>query len=344
MEQLLRDLARLSGLRDRPELAAGLVRMLARSALWPLQRVTLARAVGPATDQRWLRLAELRPGLQKPECDHVGLDLSHLPVLSAYRDREAAIVTESIIRSGVAPCRTTFPIDTRASVCSVLEVESPQALSAQDEANIDSLLRIYENLEGLFDYGEKDTLTELFNRKTFDGAFLRAASIGEASVPGEAERRADLTQGGYWLAVIDIDHFKQVNDVFGHLIGDEVLLLLARLMRTSFREQDQLYRFGGEEFVVLLRCGGPDDALAAMERFRLAVQDHAFPQVQHITVSVGLTQLRHNDTPSGAFDRADKAVYYAKSHGRNRVCSYDLLVAQGELVEPPQPDGDVDFF
>ncbi|GAB4214810.1 MAG: hypothetical protein Fur007_11710 [Rhodoferax sp.] len=343
MDQMLRDLAQLSGLRDRSALAFGLVRLLATSALWPLQRVTLARAVGPTSDQRWVRLAELRPGLQKPECDHVGLDLSHLPALSAHRDREAAIVTEAIVRRGDAPCCTTFPINTEASVCSLLEVETPHPLTARDEANIDSLLRLYENLEGLLDYGEKDTLTELLNRKTFDAAFLRAASAPPPAQT-EHERRSESDASGFWLAVIDIDHFKHVNDDFGHLIGDEVLLLLARLMRASFRFQDQLYRFGGEEFVVLLRCKGHDDAQAALQRFRQAVQAHDFPQVGHITLSIGFAPLRENDTPSGAFDRADKAVYHAKSHGRNQVCSYTELVQAGELVEPVQDLEDVDFF
>ena len=100
----------------------------------------------------------------------------------------------------------------------------------------------------------------------------------------------------YWLAVIDIDHFKRVNDLSGHLIGDEVLLLLARQMRVNFRFHDQLYRFGGEEFVVLMRCTNHADALAALERFRHQIEIHAFPQVGPITVrsSKGATITLHS--------------------------------------------------
>jgi diguanylate cyclase (GGDEF)-like protein len=105
-----------------------------------------------------------------------------------------------------------------------------------------------------------------------------------------------------------------------------------------------LYRFGGEEFVVLMRCAGADDAEVALERFRDTVQEHVFPQVGTITVSIGFAALRDDDTPGGAFDRADKAVYYAKGNGRNQVRSYQKLVDSGALVEDKPESKDVDFF
>ena len=144
--------------------------------------------------------------------------------------------------------------------------------------------------------------------------------------------------------MLDIDFFKRVNDNFGHLIGDEVLLLMARLMRAHFRYQDQLYRFGGEEFVVLMRCASHDDAAGALQRFREAVRAYEFPQVGRITVSIGFAGLRQDDTPGGAFDRADKAVYYAKEHGRDQVSSYQRLLELGELIEEDDEGNDVDFF
>jgi diguanylate cyclase (GGDEF)-like protein len=123
-----------------------------------------------------------------------------------------------------------------------------------------------------------------------------------------------------------------------------VLLLVARLMRANFRLHDQLYRFGGEEFVILMRCSSPDDAEGALQRFRVMVEGHAFPQVGTITVSAGYARLRNDDTPGAAFDRADKAVYYAKAHGRNQVVSYQALVESGELVEEVEVIKDIDFF
>jgi len=149
--------------------------------------------------------------------------------------------------------------------------------------------------------------------------------------------------GSCWLGVIDIDHFKRVNDNFGHLIGDEVLLLLSRLMRSSFRYHDRLYRFGGEEFVVLMRSASADAAMLAFERLRSNVERFAFPRVGHITVSVGFTEVRSADTPASAFERADQAVYHAKENGRNRIADHAALVAHGALVEDT-PDGDVELF
>jgi diguanylate cyclase (GGDEF)-like protein len=128
------------------------------------------------------------------------------------------------------------------------------------------------------------------------------------------------------------------------LIGGEVLLLLARLIRSSFRSHDQLYRFGGEEFVVLMRCGSDVDAALAFERLRHNTEHYAFPQVGRITVSIGFTRVEPGDSPSGAFERADKAVYYAKGHGRNQVQSHAELIARGELTLDEKKDGDVELF
>jgi diguanylate cyclase (GGDEF)-like protein len=345
MKKLLQDLSHLSGLRDRQAMEFDLVRLIVQSDIWRFQTVRLVRAVGPPDDQRWITLARLSQGQSQPEWDKVWFDTSTLPLLADFAHREEAIMTESTVRFGQAPYSTIFPIDTQASVCSLLEVESTEPVSAVTEALIDSVLRLFENLQGLLDYGERDTLTELLNRKTFDGAFLRAAQVQEAGdYPGHTDRRHTQLPASYWLAVIDIDHFKQVNDNFGHLIGDEVLLLLARQMRVNFRFHDQLYRFGGEEFVVLMRCPHHADAAAALERFRHQVEIHDFPQVGHITVSIGFAPLRDNDTPSGAFGRADKAVYHAKGLGRNQICSFAALVESGELQDQYDGTEEVDFF
>ncbi|MBV5298752.1 MAG: GGDEF domain-containing protein [Rhodoferax sp.] len=345
MKKLLRDLSYLSELRDRQAMDFALVKLIGQSDLWCLSAVRLLRAVGPESDQHWVTLGELDRQHSAPQRDQFWFDVSTLPRLSDFAQREAVIVTESVVRSGHGPFTTIFPIDTQASVCSLLEVESDERVSVDTEALIDSVLHLYENLQGLLDYGERDPLTELLNRKTFDGAFLRAAQTQDAAATlGHPDRRNALTAASYWLAVIDIDHFKHVNDNFGHLIGDEVLLLLARQMRNNFRFHDQLYRFGGEEFVVLMRCTDHQDALAALERFRCQIAQHAFPQVGHITISIGVAPLRDNDTPSGAFDRADKAVYYANSHGRNQTCSFTLLVEAGELAETSDGAQEVDFF
>jgi diguanylate cyclase (GGDEF)-like protein len=195
----------------------------------------------------------------------------------------------------------------------------------------------------LLDYSEADTLTGLLNRKSFDESFYKASALPLSQMQDDAAERRQSGTLRYWLGVIDIDHFKQVNDQHGHLIGDEVLLLLSRVMRGSFRFLDKLYRFGGEEFVVLLRCGGEEDALKAMERFRANVEAFRFPRVEHVTVSIGFTDVRSGDTPPAAVERADLAVYYAKHHGRNQVRSHAQLVREGQLADAAQTS-DVEFF
>ncbi|OIQ67051.1 putative diguanylate cyclase YcdT [mine drainage metagenome] len=115
-------------------------------------------------------------------------------------------------------------------------------------------------------------------------------------------------------------------------------------MRDTFRFHDQLYRFGGEEFVVLMHCAHGDQAAVALQRLRSNTERHVFPQVGQITVSIGFTEVRQGDSPSGAFERADKAVYYAKEHGRNQVCSFEELVAQCKLSTAPANVGEVELF
>lgn len=141
--------------------------------------------------------------------------------------------------------------------------------------------------------------------------------------------------------MIDIDHFNRVNDNHCHLIGLEVPL--SRLMGSSFRFHDRLHRFGGEEFVVVMRCHSEAEALLAPERLRTSAEKYAFPQVGQLTVSIGLTEVIAGDSPHAAFERAHQAVYFAKGAGRNRVRSHAALVARGKL-EGGAGRGDVALF
>jgi diguanylate cyclase (GGDEF)-like protein len=197
-------------------------------------------------------------------------------------------------------------------------------------------LRFYSNYLNLLDYSELDSLTGLLNRKTFDEIFdklLAKLPVDTAGDPGiPIERRKDDCVCDCWLAVIDIDHFKKVNDDFGHLFGDEVLLRLGSLMRATFRKQDFLFRFGGEEFIVVLRHNSRASALQAMDRFRHAVEEHDFPRVGRVTCSAGFTRVDPCVAPIDLVGRADQALYFAKKHGRNRVHCYENLVDDGHLT------------
>jgi diguanylate cyclase (GGDEF)-like protein len=344
MHDLVESLANLSSLRDREALDFALVTLLRQIVPGTLQAVRLLRRVGEHGDQRWQTCASLLQGEDQPTRDRVWVDFNTLPHVEDYPDRHMCALSGQMERLLASPSLTFFPLGLPGHVESILEIQTPGGLEEASEKLVASLLKIYRNVQGLLDYGEKDSLTELLNRKTFDGAFIKA-TLHESRTRDLAQPDRRVVQSGsYWLAVLDIDHFKRVNDSFGHLIGDEVLVLIARLMRASFRLSDQLYRFGGEEFVVLTRCANAEDAHGLLQRFRLLVQAHEFPRAGHITVSIGCAPLMADDTPGAGFDRADKAVYYAKGHGRNQVCSYPELVAAGELAEVTADQHAADFF
>ena len=341
MSPLADRLAELTGFRDRDVLDVTLVGAL-RDLLSP-QAVAIHRCVGEPGNERWLTRARLGCDDVAATCDPAWFELESLPPLDTQPARRDCLRLQEIVDVSQPDSHLAlFPLTSDREAVGVVEVETGAPMSAEDRRLVCSILRIYRNFQGLLDYSERDTLTGLLNRKTFDESFLKSA----APLPQLADphgRRGQPVAHRHWLGLIDIDHFKQVNDRFGHLIGDEVLLLLSRLMRSTFRFHDRLYRFGGEEFVVLMRCGAEVDALHAFERLRSATERYVFPQVGRISVSIGFTEVKGGDAPSGAFERADRAVYYAKTHGRNQVRSHSALVAAGEL-EDPSMQSDVELF
>ena len=331
MSELVEHLAELTGFRDRDVLDVTLAGAF-RDLLRP-RSVAIYRVVGEGAHQRWLTRAKLQEGEAVATADPVWVDLDTLPALAEHPARVQALSGQIATGLDGDATRSVFPLATDREVVGVLEMVTTRPLDGDARRMVCSMLRIYRNFQGLLDYSERDTLTGLLNRKTFDESFLKISSAIPTMGAVEGERRSHGSGSRYWLGMIDIDHFKSVNDTYGHLIGDEVLLLLSRLMRSSFRFHDRLYRFGGEEFVVLMRCDSEGDALGAFERLRHNTMSYAFPQVGNITVSVGFSELKPGDSPSAAIERADKAVYYAKTHGRNQVRSHAGLVARGELEE-----------
>lgn len=343
MTKLVDQLADLTALRDRDALDLALLTAIV-GILEPLT-VAVCRLVGDAGNERWRISAQLGH-TRIPSSDSAWSKLDSLPPLSRYPLRKLAIDSRQAQQS---PDQTVFPLGDELECRGVLEITANTALEPEILQLVHGILRLYVNFSSLLDYGERDSLTGLLNRKTFDGAFLKATveqwqSASRGPSLDDAERRDPTPVVTYWLAMIDIDHFKKVNDNYGHLIGDEVLLLLARLMRSHFRFHDQLYRFGGEEFVVLMRCHGEADCCRVLERLRVLTQRHLFPQVGTITISIGFTEIRPGDSPSGAFERSDKAVYYSKEHGRNQVCSYADLISKGEVSDLEKNIGEVELF
>jgi diguanylate cyclase (GGDEF)-like protein len=274
MSQIIDHLAELTGSRDRDVVDVTLVSAL-RDLLRPLS-VAIYRPVGEEGRQHWLTRARLDPGDLTPTADPLWTELDSLPALAEVPERLACLQLEQMLLLPGPPACACFPLSTDHQTVGVLEIRTQEVLHEEQVRTVSSILRVVRNFQGLLDYSERDTLTGLLNRKTFDESFLRIASQTPQPLPPGtlSGLRRSKPPASAWLAVIDIDHFKRVNDGFGHLIGDEVLLLLSRLMRSTFRFHDHLYRFGGEEFVVLMRCDSAADATAVFERLRSNVQGY----------------------------------------------------------------------
>jgi diguanylate cyclase (GGDEF)-like protein len=203
------------------------------------------------------------------------------------------------------------------------------------------LLEFYANFLTLLEDNERDALTGLLNRKTFDQRISRILAAHRKLQPHADGQAADTK---FCIAALDIDHFKRVNDSFGHIYGDEVLLLFADLMKKTFRDNDLLFRFGGEEFVVLITDAEFANMHAALERFRRTVENHPFPQIGKVTVSIGASWLSADKLPRSAMERADQALYFAKQNGRNQIRVYEELVQQGLLTPQGIKSGSIEMF
>lgn len=245
---------------------------------------------------------------------------------------------------------TAFPIMSQSrNVLGYLLVQRDPALNPEEQKLMTGLFRVYDNYLSVLKDSQIDRLTGLLNRHTFDAQLDRALNLIRRAYQETREdisvhhRKAAAGTGSFFLGEIDIDHFKAINDRFGHLYGDEVLLIVARILQNTFRKTDLIYRFGGEEFVVIVYVEDRSDAEMTFERLRRSIENHAFPQVGKVTVSIGVTEIRDTSVPVELLGHADQALYHAKTHGRNQVCFYEALVATRDIKLPHSSD-DVTLF
>ena len=240
-----------------------------------------------------------------------------------------------------------IPITQGHGLYAVLQIIAGE-LSEDFQYLIQAITRIYGNFIHLLIESERDALTGLFNRCTFETRLKRLLE-GQKTLDTDeneliVERRIDCQDQQAWLVMLDIDHFKRVNDNFGHVYGDEVLLIFSQVMRDVFRKKDLLFRFGGEEFVVILEPIPLENAKSALERFRQSIEQYEFPQVGHISVSIGFAKITQQDYPLEVLNFSDKALYYAKKNGRNQIHNYQELVQQGLIEHVEHAVGDIELF
>ncbi len=158
---------------------------------------------------------------------------------------------------------------------------------------------------------ETDSLTELPNRGAYDKRI------------SEEIQRWSRNPEPLCLAIIDIDHFKSINDKYGHAVGDKTLQIVSKALKKSFRTTDFVSRFGGEEFACLMVNTHPDEVMVPLEKVRKAIESIPFVIKKdrlNITISIGVTELKASDDSLSIFERADKALYEAKQTGRNKIC------------------------
>jgi len=178
------------------------------------------------------------------------------------------------------------------------------------EVLFQSRVRAFNDRQRLHHNAMTDPLTALLNRRAMEG---------QLQVEHARSTRHD---DQYALIMADLDLFKKVNDTYGHDVGDEVLEDLASRMRDSVRMEDAVARWGGEEFLILLRATGREDAVTVAEKIRHKVADRAFVTNAGslpVTISLGVAVFDGEGDPAEVVKRADQALYAAKHNGRNRV-------------------------
>lgn len=198
-----------------------------------------------------------------------------------------------------------------------LKIQAEEAYEKKSQA-FDHLEEIYAEIEqkqnelmainlGLIELSNTDKLTGLYNRRYFSQKM------------SEFIRAFDMESVQFSLLIIDIDHFKRVNDTYGHQVGDIVLEQLAKLLKETVSEQGIVCRFGGEEFMIILIGHNEQIAHNIIER----VQQKEWPAIGDLTVSIGMAKFTARDNEQTIIERADKALYSSKENGRNRVTVFE---------------------
>ena len=192
-----------------------------------------------------------------------------------------------------------------------------RGLLFKQDATSKELEKHKNNLQGLVDMRTEqlevlatiDDLTQIYNRRKF-------FELAKEEISRNSRYKHGLT-----IIIIDIDHFKKINDLHGHQLGDMALQRVTSTISSLIRDTDIFGRIGGEEFSLVLPETPKQAAEEFAERMRRCIENEKHPNIERITVSMGLTQLYDDDTYESAFSRADIALYAAKNNGRNCIVS-----------------------
>ena len=199
----------------------------------------------------------------------------------------------------------------------LLETKKREEATHNLQGSLDTMARemtqLRQEVARLNDEASTDALTKISNRRAYDIAIEREVSASK------------INSTHLCLLMLDIDHFKQFNDKFGHIVGDKVLRFVAAMLQKNVKGNDTVARFGGEEFAVILPETNYSDALSVAENVRKRVSAQVLSdsaeniKLGSVHVSIGVAQYRYGESPEEFVHRADKYLYQAKNNGRNRV-------------------------
>ncbi len=224
----------------------------------------------------------------------------------------------------------TLPLTVEGEIlgCLSLNSDQPNAFDAQDLQFLSVIgyqmaatLKHFQRLSSIKHIAIYDTLTGLYNRRHFEERL------------GVEAQKSFFSNTPLSLVMVDIDHFKKVNDTFGHTEGDQVLCMISSLLKSSVRKKDTVSRYGGEEFILILPEAGLDESFVIAERIRRLVEKSPFEvgkaQV-NLTLSMGISNFPSHRAKSKEelVKMADQALYDAKRGGRNKVCIFAGRLAQ----------------
>ena len=328
MKPILQNLVEMTGHRDHLRLEVSVL-----STLQKLSATTEVRALEVFTDdgathvrpRTWVQDGDLVSTDSEAASDPQREPLHNYPALRQCIEKHDIRASASM-RKGHHTLWLPVWMHDKVSTC--LEITQSRPFSAHKLDVLMGVFQVYQNYQSLLDYSERDALTGLFNRKTFDEQFsrytmnglaTRSGTVTDTLVAEESAAASDNEPVQQWLAVVDIDHFKQVNDRFGHLAGDRVLRDVAHILRSAVRSRDCVIRWGGEEFLVLLEHCEQAPGVLLAERIRHRVEAHHDADVGKVTLSLGLATLKPDETMEQLIARADEALYEAKHGGRNRL-------------------------
>src|SRR5436190_1766997 len=282
----------------------------------------------------WNRAAERLTGIPAASIEHKQWS----PALVNLRDEKAKLLSVEecpviqAIKSGVQTLRrlsvmgrTGQRIDIDAHLVPIHGKSGVTHGAAVLLHDASSQITLEQRIQSLHEQATRDPLTQVANRAEFD-------RIMASYVESHLERRIPCS-----LILCDIDHFKRINDTYGHQAGDQVLVTFAALLRRHCRSGDLVARYGGEEFVML--CADCDNTTATRRAEELRAEIAEFPmqavEGKCISASFGVTEVQSGNTPETMLRRSDRALYQAKSNGRNTVVQLGSGIASGEAATKP---------